>query len=245
MKDLYNRTVREIALQYPISTRIFEEFRIDYCCGGKKPFEAACADAGVPVATVEEHLKELLANDSRRMPERFDRYTLSGLVDHILETHHAFTRDEISSLAPLMEKVAERHGTNHAALIELRELVLTLFAELQPHMEKEELVLFPYLKELDSVRTGGLRIPAPFGSVNGPISVMEAEHDAAGEILREMRGVTDDYELPPDACPSFTALFARLEALERDIHQHIHLENNILFPKAVQLESKIFRGVPG
>lgn len=245
MKDLHSRTVREIALESPVSTRVFEAYHIDYCCGGRKSLDDACDEAGVSASEVEERLREILTGQPRSGPERFDRYSLDGLVDHILETHHDFTRAEIAALTPLMDKVAQRHGNNHEYLLELNDLVEELFAELLPHMEKEERILFPYMKGLDEGGVGAAGYYPPFGSVNAPISVMESEHERAGVILKSMRKVTGDYTLPEDACPSFTALFARLEGLEADLHQHIHLENNILFPKAVRQESQILQRAAG
>lgn len=242
MKDYENRTVREIAIEAPISTRVFERYRIDYCCGGRMPLIQACAEAGVSLEEVEKQLDEVLGMGTPSECERFDRYSVSGLIDHILETHHEFTKREINGLTPLMEKVAARHGPNHGSLYELKECVLDLFSELIPHMEKEEVILFPYLKDLEEAGFSGPKMSTAFGSVSNPIAVMTAEHDRAGELLKTMRSVTGDYEIPSDACPSFAALFTRLEHLEQDIHQHIHLENNLLFPKAIEMERRVFKG---
>ena len=242
MKNLESLTVREIALEAPMSTRVFEQYGIDYCCGGRKSLAEACAEAGASTDQVEERLREVFSEGDRTGYERFDRYSVSGLVDHILEAHHEFTKREINGLTPLMEKVAARHGPNHGSLYELKELVFDLFSELTPHMEKEEVILFPYLKDLDEAGVGGPKMSMAFGSVNNPIAVMTAEHDRAGELLKTMRSVTDGYLLPADACPSFAALFTRLEHFEQDIHQHIHLENNLLFPRAVELERRVFTG---
>lgn len=239
MENLDTKTVREIALEMPVSTRVFEEFQIDYCCGGRRPFAEACTLAGVEPGEVAERLRELepAANDSLT---DFEGMPVADLIDHILDTHHVFTKDEIRQLGPLMEKVTGRHGESHTELLILKSLVLTLFEDLSSHMAKEEAILFPYLRDLLE-RQGAISSSSPaFGTVKNPLRVMIAEHDRAGELLRQMRKTTSDYKLPEGACPSFTALFSRLEALEADLHQHIHLENNILFPKALELEATIY-----
>lgn len=239
MESFETKTVREIALEMPISTRVFEEFQIDYCCGGRKPFEEACSLAGVEPEAVAKRLREL-DNAAADQVTDFERMPLAGLIDHILEKHHVYTRDEIRQLAPLMEKVAVRHGEAHTELLILKSYVLTLFQDLASHMAKEEAILFPYLKDLLG-RQGAISSSSPaFGTVRNPLQVMIAEHDRAGELLRQMRKTTTDYTLPADACPSFTALYTRLEELEKDLHQHIHLENNILFPKALELEARVY-----
>lgn len=239
MEDLGTKTVREIALEMPLSTRIFEEFRIDYCCGGRKPFAEACESAGVSPTDVAERLEEALADTAA--PEfNFNLMPLQELISHILDKHHAYTRDEIVRLTPLMEKVANRHGTNHSSLYILKSYSYTLFEDLASHMSKEEAILFPFLSELLD-REGKVSSSSPvFGTIGNPLRVMIAEHDRAGELLSQMRRVTSDYTLPDGACPSFTALYSRLEELEKDLHQHIHLENNILFPKALELEARIY-----
>ncbi|QQS39711.1 MAG: iron-sulfur cluster repair di-iron protein [Acidobacteriota bacterium] len=239
MQNLETKTVREIALEMPVSTRIFEEFHIDYCCGGRKPFAEACSLAGVEPDEVADRLRELEQGASGSATD-FERMPLAGLIDHILEKHHVYTKDEMRQLAPLMEKVAGRHGESHTELLILKSLVLTLFQDLASHMAKEEAILFPYLRELLG-RQGAISSSSPaFGTVRNPLRVMMAEHDRAGELLRKMRENTDGYTLPAEACPSYTALYTRLEELEKDLHQHIHLENNILFPKALELEAKVY-----
>ncbi|HUF05676.1 MAG TPA: iron-sulfur cluster repair di-iron protein [Aridibacter sp.] len=239
MEKLETKTVREIALEMPISTRVFEEFQIDYCCGGRKPFAEACSQAGVEPEAVADRLRELEHSAGENATD-FEKMPMAALIDHILEKHHVYTKDELRQLAPLMDKVANRHGESHTELLILKSLVLTLFQDLASHMAKEEAILFPYLRDLLK-RQGAMSSSSPaFGTVRNPLRVMIAEHDRAGELLRQMRKTSADYELPEGVCPSYTALYTRLEALEADLHQHIHLENNILFPKALELESKIY-----
>jgi regulator of cell morphogenesis and NO signaling len=166
---------------------------------------------------------------------------LEGLIDHLLDTHHVFTREEIVNLIPLMEKVVDRHGHHRPELPELKTLFTELANDLLSHLQKEEMVLFPYIRDIEAKYLRGLSSTfPPFGTVKHPVGVMMNEHDTAGDLLKAMRRVTNDYSLPEGACPSYAALYTRLEAFERDLHQHIHLENNLLFPKAIEIEEKLF-----
>ena len=167
----------------------------------------------------------------------WDHEPLTALVRHILDTHHVFTRKAIDTLPALATQVRLRHGEAHPETRDVAALVHDLSGDLAPHLQKEEQILFPYIASLDEVaRLGTQPPPSCFGSVRNPIRMMMAEHDAAGALLRTLRDVTRGYELPADACTSFQALYAGLMGLEEDLHRHIHLENNILFPRALRLE---------
>jgi len=234
-----NMTVRDVAMELPQSTRLFEKLRIDYCCGGHKPLAEACASAGVDVDSVIKALAEVTQSDSKdESALEFQNLTPTKLITHIVETHHVFTRSEMERLQSLADKVLAAHGGNHPELIHLDELLTRLGADLMPHMMKEEQILFPYIVAMENATNQNRPLPfAPFGTVNNPIRMMMREHDAAGEIMREVRALTSDYQLPADACMSYRTLYQALENFEKDLHQHIHLENNILFPKALVLEN--------
>jgi regulator of cell morphogenesis and NO signaling len=236
-------TVRELVIQMPEATRVFEKFKIDYCCGGNTSLVEACARAGVDLREVKQELehagraKEIQATD-------FSEMILPVLIDHIVTRHHLFTREEMVRLDALLTKVVSVHGDKHPELHEVSTLLKRLGEDLNPHMLKEERVLFPYIVQLDRSVNGNASAPfAPFGTVKNPVRMMMMEHDAAGDILRELRRVTSDYAIPSDACISYKTLYEALEALERDLHQHIHLENNILFPKAVEFEESLLRAI--
>ena len=232
-------TVREVALQVPASTRVFERLKIDYCCGGNQPLAQACASAGVDVDTVMEMLTEVTESKPEDTPD-LHNITLPRLINHILDTHHVFTKSEIDRLEALTAKVISAHGENHPELIRLGELFNQLCDDLKPHMFKEEQILFPYVLAMTSAADRSQRAPfAPFGTVNNPVRMMMTEHDTAGQILRELRALTSDYKVPPDACISYQTLYEALENFEKDLHQHIHLENNVLFPKAIDLENAL------
>ncbi len=233
-----NKTIREIALESPLTTRVFEEFKIDYCCGGRVDFAVACENAGVDPSSVQQKLESVMSS-AQPADASIESGTLTELADHIVNTHHVFTRDELARLDPLMEKVARKHGETHPELVEIQEKFKALNDELLPHLAKEEMVLFPYIKELDRATASGRSPLAPhFGTVQNPVRLMMFEHDAAGDLLRRMRELSSDYTTPEGACPSYAALYAGLEDLEKDLHRHIHLENNILFPRAIEMEPK-------
>lgn len=236
-------TVREVAIELPQSTRLFEKLKIDYCCGGNKPLAEACASAGLDVDNVIGMLTKVTQSTSQNDGSLdFQNASPPELIRHILETHHVFTKSEMDRLQLLADKVFAAHGGNHPELVHLDELITRLCADLKPHMFKEEQVLFPYIVALAQAADQNRALPfAPFGTVNKPIRMMMMEHDTAGDILREMRMVTSDYKVPAEACISYRTLYQALENFERDLHQHIHLENNILFPKALDLEKAFDR----
>ncbi len=234
-------TVREVALQLPQSTRLFEKLKLDYCCGGNRSLAEACTSAGIDVDNVMEMLTEVTGNTSKdKAVPAFQDASLPQLITHILDTHHVFTKSEMNRLQLLADKVLAAHGGNHPELVHVDELFTRLCADLKPHMFKEEQILFPYIMALSEATDQHRPVPfAPFGTVNNPIRMMMREHDTAGEILRELRALTSDYKVPADACISYQTLYQALENFEKDLHQHIHLENNILFPKTLDLENKV------
>ena len=233
------KTVRELALEVPNATRVFEKLKIDYCCGGGRAVGDACVAAGVGV----EELSRLLAEAAEAkapadVPEVVTEGSLAELIDYILDTHHVFVREETVRIEALVEKVVAKHGASHTELPRVATLFARLSEDLKPHMFKEEMILFPYVKQLEQAAMQGRPAPyAPFGTVGNPVRMMMLEHDTAGDILRALRAATSDYTPPADACMSYRALYEALEGFEKDLHQHIHLENNVLFPRAVELEN--------
>jgi regulator of cell morphogenesis and NO signaling len=242
MNNFTTKTIREIAVEAPATTRIFEEYKIDYCCGGGRKFHDACRFAGVAPEIVGEKVEQVL-NSQIQNYELTPQQSISELIDYILETHHVFTKRELVRLTDLMNKVCLKHGERHDELFVLQQSFTELRDDLIPHIKKEEVVLFPFIKHLEMSAASHLSSPRPpFGTVKNPVRVMMTEHDAVGEILRRMREISKDYALPEGACPSFQALYFGLEELEKDLHRHIHLENNVLFPRAVELEQKVLYG---
>jgi len=236
MKPDLNQTVREIAIEHPATVRIFESLGIDYCCGGKRTLKDACERVGVPV----ERALELLAQVEEHSPA--DAANWSGasareLIRHIVGRHHSYVRSGAPRLEMMFENVVSRHGEDHPELASIRDLFGALTQELFAHMHKEENVLFPYIEQMESaVGRGAAPPPACFGSVEVPISRMLADHDDAGELLARIRVLSSGYRPPDSACPTYRALYHDLEEFERDLHHHVHLENNILFPRALHIE---------
>jgi len=232
------KTVREVAVENPAATRIFERFGIDYCCGGNHGLEQACQRAGVSFDEVVDSLEmeEETARAAHQVRD-WQSEPLSELIAHIKSTHHKYTREETVRLAALLQKVCSVHGKNHPELFGIHETFGWLSQELMTHLMKEEMVLFPYIERMEeSVIQNEPVLPGPFGSVQNPVSMMEHDHDSAGAALRSIRKASNDFAPPADACISYQTLYQALAAFEADLHQHIHLENNILFPRAIAME---------
>ncbi len=226
-----DRTLAEVVTADPAATRVFEAYALDYCCGGRRRIDEACATAGVDVDAV------LAALDDLGPAPDVDWASMgpAELVDHLEATHHAYLHTELPRLAALVDKVVGAHGTRHPELLDVAAHYAELRAELVPHLAKEEQVLFPMIRELEASET------APdfhCGSLQNPISVMLHEHDRAGELLASLRTITDGYEAPADGCASYRALYDGLAELESDTHLHVHKENNLLFPAVLVLEAE-------
>ena len=227
-------TVSEVARAFPGSVRVFQQYGIDFCCGGAKQLGEACREKGVPLEGFLAGVENAL---SAEVPDTSDwsTATLSQLIDHILAKHHAYLRAEFPRLAGMLAKVIAVHGERHPELRHpLGDLYAGLQRELEGHMWKEENVLFPLIKRMEQGQGAGEERTQGM-PVGGPIRMMEMEHESAGNALRQMRQVTSNYQAPEDACNTYRALFDGLNTLEADLHQHIHLENNILFPRAIEL----------
>jgi regulator of cell morphogenesis and NO signaling len=232
------KTVPEVALENPAATRVFERFGIDYCCGGNQALEQACQRAGVSFDEVVDsiEMEEVTARGAKQVHD-WQSEPLSELITHIKNTHHKYTREETVRLSALLEKVCSVHGKNHPELFGIRDTFGGLSQELMTHLMKEEMVLFPYIERMEeSVIQREPVLPAPFGSVQNPVVVMEHEHDSAGAALRSIRKASNDFVPPAEACISYQTLYKALADFEADLHLHIHLENNILFPRAIAME---------
>jgi regulator of cell morphogenesis and NO signaling len=230
------QTVREIALEHPSSIRVFEHFGIDYCCGGRKPLTEACSATHVEVDEIIAALEAAAANPAP-LVENWAQQPLHALTGHIVATHHAYVKRELPRLAVLAQKVINRHGETMAELPQIQAALAQLDEELIQHLVKEEIILFPYIVNLERALNQGTAAPTGcFGTVANPIQMMTQEHDAAGTLLARMRRLSGNFTPPAHACPTFHAFYDGLREFEQDLHQHIHLENNILFPRAIELE---------
>ena len=232
-------TLRSIALAEPATIRVFERFHLDYCCGGNRPLREACAEKGLDIETVLTGLAAA-TGDTKAEAEDFSKATLTELIGHIVATHHGYVRSELSRLLPMAEKVAAKHGPKHPEFRRIEEQLGALAGELTPHLQKEETILFPYIEALERNGEGSGSAPhACFGTVEGPIRAMVNEHEAAGGLLESMRAATQGFTPPEWGCPTVVGLLHGLEEFEKDLHRHVHLENNLLFPRAIALESEL------
>ncbi|MGA2195930.1 MAG: iron-sulfur cluster repair di-iron protein [Bryobacteraceae bacterium] len=231
-------TVGELAARMPRSAQVFEQFGIDYCCGGGQAFDQVCRARGLdPAAVLAEIERQADPAAGAASQSDWQSTPLTLLIDHIVGTHHAYMKTELPRLDGKLEKILAKHSARHGAvLLPLAETFRAMKEELEGHLLKEEMILFPLIRSLDEGGPAAREFHC--GSVQNPIRVMVAEHDSAGQALGGMRQLTAGYTPPEDACNTFRAFYCGLEEMERDLHQHIHLENNILFPRAVDLESR-------
>jgi len=229
--------VKDIALSNPAARQVLEDAGLDYCCGGGKSLHEECLHAGVEA---EEILKRLHENSKDINPDeaKWASAPLSDLTRHIREKHHRYVREAIARVQPLLEKVGAKHGENHPEIAGIQRLFTEVGREMIMHMQKEEQILFPYIDAVErSAHAHGSVEPPFFQTVRNPIQAMMKEHDAAGELVKLIRKASSDYAAPANACPSYQALYKDLREFEADLHQHVHLENNILFPRAVEMEA--------
>jgi len=225
-------TVGEIVARQPALSRAFEEAGIDYCCGGKRTLEEACRKQGIDPQRFLAALANAASSDETPLIDAA-KMSLAALADHIEETHHAYLRSELPRLDAMTQKVASVHGGNEPRLLQVHETFVALCEELLSHMMKEERILFPMVREIEASAT------APqfhCGSLANPIRQMEAEHEHAGSALETLRELTDGYTPPEWACNTYRAMLDALARLERDMHHHVHKENNVLFPRALAME---------
>lgn len=235
-------TVGDLVIQYPHAADMLEQLGIDFCCGGKQPWDAACAAKGLDATTLLQAIKASRPAQSPTQTVDCSTMTMTQLADHIEQTHHAFLKEQLPKVGSMVTKIAEVHGPNHGELRELAQVYLGLDAELSQHMAKEEQILFPFVRELEKADS---QPSFHCGSIANPIRVMEMEHDKAGQALARLRQLSGDYTTPEDGCATYRATMDGLKELELDLHQHIHKENNILFPRAVEAEKKLGGGTTG
>ena len=228
-------TVGSIVAEDFRTAAVFHEFGIDFCCGGRRTLADACRERDVEPASVLSALSRSCSVPG--IAPRFDEWSPETLIGYIVGTHHAYVRQAMPLLIAHTQKLAAAHGTRHPELHEVARLMQQVAGEMSSHMIKEEQILFPYIAAAaESVEHGTPAPASPFGSIDNPIAMMEAEHDAAGEAMASMRSLTGGFVPPPDGCTTYRVALQELEAFERDLHTHVHLENNILFPRARRLE---------
>lgn len=220
--------------------RVFKSYNIDYCCGGNKSLEQACQEKEIEIVDVLAALNEV-DKQATESGIDFRQWKLDFLSDYIVNTHHAYVNNALAEIPGYLEKLIGVHGSSHPELLDIKACFDQLAGELTAHMKKEEIILFPHIKRMVHAQDQNLDLGRPpFGTIQNPIHAMEAEHIGAGDLLVRIRTLSDDYTVPEDGCTTYGVIMASLHHFENDLHQHIHLENNILFPAAIKLEKEIF-----
>ena len=238
METINDQRLADLVLDQPATAKVLESYGLDYCCKGGRSLQQACAEKGLDINEVSRHLETVLRSSTNlRAAFRPEQLSLTGLIEHIEHVHHAYVKAAIPSLLKHTDRIATVHGKNHPELLEVRDHFAITAGELTKHMAKEELVLFPWIKKTEQALLSGAPRPAlPFGTFNNPISAMEAEHVAEGDRLTLIRAITNDLKEPSDACTTYRLTFEELRRFEADLHVHVHLENHLLFPKALKME---------
>ena len=239
MENILLGTVKDLVTDDFRTAAVFEKYAIDFCCGGKKTLGAACVEKGVDLGKILADLREVKSGQEPAQTQFADQ-ELDTLIDFVVANHHGYVRRAVPLITAHTEKIAQVHGKNHPELLDVAHAFQAVAEELLNHMMKEERVLFPSIKHLASTaKEAGLYVAPPFGTIQNPIRMMETEHQAAGDALSFMRISTGGYVLPADACTTYRVTFSELEEFEKDLHQHVHIENNILFPRAILLEKDL------
>jgi len=232
-------TIGEMVADDFRKAEVFSKFGLDFCCGGTKTLKEACEEKGIDKKEVEAALTEVESLPVNRQ-QNFKDWELDFLSDYIINTHHRYVTESLPMLHDVSLKVAEAHGASHPEVVTIAGLFAAIEEELSAHLQKEEQILFPYIKQVAVAKREKIQMaPSSFGSVENPIKMMEAEHVSAGSNMDKIHELSNAYALPEDACTSYRMLYNKLNEFEQDLHQHIHLENNILFPKAIQLEKEL------
>lgn len=243
LQDSYlESTVGELVADDYRKAEFFKKSGIDFCCGGKKKLSDVCKSKGLDEKQFIESLEDFLQNKSNKQNSNQKNWELDFLTEYIINIHHSYVLENLPLLDEFTAKVDKVHGQGAPEVIEIRKLFISMNAELIQHMKKEEMVLFPYISRMAKYQRsteGGSKPSIPF--VNGPILVMEAEHGAAGEIIHRMEQITNNFTPPEDACNTWRVLYFKLKEFADDLFQHIHLENNILFPAAIKLEERLLK----
>lgn len=219
---------------------IFESYNIDYCCNGNRSLKTACKTLNIEPEELIIQINSISGMQTN-LSDDFTKWSLDKLVNYIEEKHHKYVEEKSLEITPLLQKICQVHAAAHPELFKISELFITSVQELTKHMKKEELILFPYINKMAKRKKGDEKWKTPiFGTIKNPISMMEGDHDQEGDRFREIKKLTQNFQAPKDACATYRRTFALLQEFEKDLHQHIHLENNILFPKSIAMEEEVF-----
>ena len=229
------KTIGDFVAENFRTAEVFKKYNIDFCCKGGRTVEEACDSKKVSPQQIYHELEEIVNRKSEDID--FNSWPLDLLADYVEKTHHRYVEEKSAMLIPYLNKLCKVHGERHPELFEINELFIGSAQDLAAHMKKEELILFPFIKQMVEAKKNGEPLPAPrFGTVENPVAMMKHEHEAEGERFVKIAELTNNYEFPDDACGTYQVTYRMLEDFQNDLHKHIHLENNILFPKAIAME---------
>lgn len=236
MTDIREQTIADVVAADYRAASVFEKYGIDFCCGGARGVAQACEARGISIDDVARDISAATHTRDGSVP-RFTEWELDFLADYIVTNHHAYVLNAIPNILAHVNKVAAVHGANHRETVAVRDIFTKTANDLLQHMQKEEQILFPFIRALAAgKREGSKGISVPFGSVQFPITMMMEEHDTAAEEFEQIHKLTNDFQLPDDACTTYRITYQEIAEFEQDLHRHIFLENNILFPGAIALE---------
>lgn len=238
MNVLEQPTIGEYVAKDFRTASIFSKYGIDFCCKGNRTIEEACEKKSLDFNLIQKEVTQLLETKSEGTID-FKSWPSDLLIDYIEKTHHRFVAEKSAVLLPFLDKLCKVHGHAHPELFEINELFIGCAGELAQHMKKEELILFPFIKKMENASRTGQQIEQPhFGTVENPITMMKDEHEAEGDRFVKIAELTNNYTPPADGCNTYKVTFAMLQEFQQDLHKHIHLENNILFPMAIEMQEK-------
>lgn len=238
MNTLEQSTIGEYVAKDFRTAAVFSKYGIDFCCKGNRTIEEACEKKNLDFAQIENEVAQLLETKSDGAID-FKSWPSDLLIDYIEKTHHRYVEEKSAVLLPFLDKLCKVHGQSHPELFEINELFKESAGEFAQHMKKEELLLFPFIKKLENAIRTGQQIEQPhFGTVENPIAMMKHEHVTEGERFVKIAEITNNYTPPSDACNTYRVTFSMLQDFEQDLHKHIHLENNILFPRAIEMQER-------
>ncbi|MCC6252943.1 MAG: iron-sulfur cluster repair di-iron protein [Bacteroidia bacterium] len=239
MEISVNSIIGEVVAKDYRAASVFKQYNIDFCCNGNRSIKDACLDKNINASEIIGKLNDTISANGQGSNVDYTSCPLDLLADYVEKKHHRYTESKISEIKPYLNKIVKVHGANHPELAQIEQLFLESAGELAKHMKKEELILFPFIRKMaESKHSGRVLNPPHFGTVNNPIETMFKEHDQEGERFRKIAELSNNYTPPADACNTYRITFALLNEFEEDLNLHIHLENNILFPKAIELEKQ-------
>jgi len=240
MIEISIKTLAEIVMADNHAAPILQKFKLDYCCKGKRTLETACAENNIPLPAVLQELEKMQDEYNNKNVVPFTEMRAQQLIDHILTHHHFFVKQAVPQIVMHLTKLVQKHGNRFGWISDGYSTFMALQEELMLHMRKEELVLFPYIKEIEKIYREGIP-PSALSNITAPIMVMENEHEEAGKLMEKLRKITNDYTPEETACTTHRVTLAELKEFEENLHQHVHLENNILFPLAIKMYGEIKR----